>query len=84
MELITFKAETNLIKSIDKALKNSLYSTKTELIRDSIRRRLTELEKEEAIKTLIKLKGSLKGKRIRSDEEANQIMEAKLKKLFLD
>lgn len=69
MEVISLKMESELLKDIDNTLKKNKYSTRTEFIRDSIRRRLTDLEKEEAIKKLITMKGSLKSKRITNKTE---------------
>jgi len=65
--------EGKLLNEIDNTIKKHRYSTRTEFIRDSIRRKLTDLEKEEAIKKLAKFKGSLKGKARMSEEEAGEI-----------
>ena len=72
MEAINLKLEKGLLKKIDEAVKKHAYSTRTEFIRESIRRKLTDLEKEEAIKKLTAFKGSLKGKAKMSDEEARE------------
>jgi len=67
------KMETKLLEDMDNALKKHRYSTRTEFIRDAIRKKLTDLEKEEAIKKLAAFKGSLKGKAKMSDEEAREL-----------
>ncbi|MCX6708811.1 MAG: ribbon-helix-helix domain-containing protein [Candidatus Woesearchaeota archaeon] len=71
METICLKMEEKLASDMDNSIKNFRYSTRTEFIRDAIRSKLNELEKEEVIKKLAEFKGSLKAKR--SDEEAGKI-----------
>lgn len=73
MEALNLKLEKGLLKTIDNSLKRFNYSTRTEFIRDAIRDKLTELQKEEAIKRLAELKGSLKGKARMSEEEAGEL-----------
>lgn len=63
MESICLKMEENMLKDMDNALKNNWYSTRTEFIRAAIREKLSEIEREEAIKKLAAMRGSLKGKR---------------------
>lgn len=70
MEAVTLKMEKGLLREIDDTLAEHRYSTRTEFIRDAIRFKLTELEKEEAIKKLTKFKGSFKGKAKMGEEEA--------------
>jgi len=79
METICLKMEKELLNEIDNTLKNHRYSTRTEFIRDAIRVKLSDLEKEEVIKKLAELKGSLKGKAKMSDKEAGDIA---IKKIF--
>ena len=73
MEAITLKLDNALLKAVDKNLKKNMYSTRTEFIRDAIRHKLTEQEKQEALKKLAALKGSLKGKARISDEKAREL-----------
>jgi metal-responsive CopG/Arc/MetJ family transcriptional regulator len=63
METICLKMEENMLKDMDNALKNNWYSTRTEFIREAIRDKLSEIEKEEAIKKLAAMRGALKGQR---------------------
>lgn len=65
--------EESLLKEIDSSLENNRYSTRTEFIRDSIRKRLTDLEKEDAIRKLAAFRGSLKGKAKMSEEDAGEL-----------
>ncbi len=73
METISLKMEKGLLHYIDKILKANRYSTRTEFIRDAIRSKLTDLEKEEAIRKLTEFKGSLKGKAKMSGEKAREL-----------
>lgn len=82
MEAINLKLEKGLLEKIDEAVKKNSYSTRTEFIRESIRRKLTDLEKEEAIKKLTALKGSLKGKSRMSYEEARELAGKETAKKF--
>ena len=95
METITIKMEERMLKEIDSKLKNNRYSTRTEFIRDSIRSKLSEIEKNDA--TRIKLSpaekeklmehfrknlGVLKGKAKMSEEEAGERAIQKLAQNF--
>ncbi len=60
METITIKMEDRLLDEIDQKLEEHRYSTRTEFIRDAIREKLSELEKEVILKNLSQLKGSSK------------------------
>ncbi|MBD3304156.1 ribbon-helix-helix protein, CopG family [Candidatus Woesearchaeota archaeon] len=80
MEAITLKLDTELLKALDKSLKKNMYSTRTEFIRDAIRHKLTEQEKQEALRKLAALKGSLKGKARMSDEMAGELAFRKIAK----
>lgn len=82
METISLKMEKSFLKEIDTTLKKNRYSTRTEFIRDSIRKNLTELEKEEAIKKLAEFKGSLKGKSKLTDKEAGRLAGIEAAKKF--
>ena len=74
MENLSIKLDPRIAKEISKALKDFKYSTKTEFIRDAIRSKLKELEKERRIEEqwdkLFALKGAFKGQgRFKSSEE---------------
>ena len=62
METVSLKLENNILEEIDTVLLKFRYSTRTEFIRDAIREKLTELEKEELLKIAAKLHGSSKRK----------------------
>lgn len=82
METISLKMEEGLLKAIDTNLKKHRYSTRTEFVRDAIRCKLTQFEKDEAIKKLTEMKGSLKGMAKMSDEEAGRLASIKIAKKF--
>lgn len=85
METISLKMEEDLLHDIDSTIKSYRYSTRTEFIRDAIRSKLNELEKEEIIKKLAGFKGSLKGKAKMSDKEAGYLaIKSLAKKLNVD
>ncbi|MDD5418130.1 MAG: ribbon-helix-helix domain-containing protein [Candidatus Nanoarchaeia archaeon] len=85
METVTLKREEKLLKDIDGSIKNHRYSTRTEFIRDAIRSKLSNLEKEEAIRKLAGLKGTLTRKTRMDEEKAGELAFMQIaKKLNLD
>jgi len=70
MQAITVKMEDKLLEEIDQKLQGHRYSTRTEFIRDAIREKLSEIEKEELLKKLAHLRGS--SKRRTSDEDLHK------------
>ena len=70
MQTITIKMDEKMLKEIDEKIKNNRYSTRTEFIRDALRIKLSEIDKQELIRKLESFKGSLKGKARMSEEEA--------------
>ena len=62
MDVISLKMEHEMLKNIDSALKKHNYGTRTEFIRDSIRLRLSDLSKDEALAEFSKFRGSSKTK----------------------
>jgi len=78
MESITIKVEDNLAKEIDKAMKPH-YSTKTEFIREAIRDKIKDLEKEKALLRLEKAYGA--SKRKTTDEQLHEAGEKAFEEL---
>ena len=78
MESISLKLEMSFLKSIEKTMKIHKYTTKTEFIREAIRDKMKQLEKEEAIKRLVRYKGAFKP--VMSEEEAGRIAVEKIAK----
>ena len=58
MEIISLKMEDGILQEIDQQLIKHRYSTRTEFIRDAIREKLSELEQQEVLKELAKLRSS--------------------------
>ena len=79
MESISLKLDKSILDEIDSNLKKHRYSTRTEFIRDAIRKKLTEQEKEELLKELPKLVG--KSKRKTTDEDVHRARENAFKSL---
>ena len=82
METVSLKMEKSLLNEIDGSLKKNRYATRTEFVRDAIRTKLSDLEKQEIIKKLESFKGSLKGKAKMSDEEARELIGRETAKKF--
>ncbi|MFH1332544.1 MAG: ribbon-helix-helix domain-containing protein [archaeon] len=82
METICLKMDEKLLNDIDKAIKNNGYSTRTEFVRDAIRSKIMEIEKEIALKNLEKYFGAGKNHRKTnlSDEEIGELAFRKLAK----
>jgi len=73
MEIISLKMENEILKEIDAKLQRNRYSTRTEFIRDAIREKLSDLEKEELLREIAKLRGS--SKRKTSDRQLHEVGE---------
>jgi len=80
MESISLKLDDTFLKDIERTMKNNRYTTKTEFIREAIRDKIKQLEREEAIRKLATFKGSLKSKM--SDEETGVIAVKEIAKKF--
>ena len=50
MESISLKLEPSILTEIDQSLQKHRYSTRTEFIRDAIREKLSDLERETMLK----------------------------------
>ncbi len=79
MEVLNIKIEDSLLKEIDEKLKKYRYSTRTEFVRDAIRDKLSELEKEDILKKVAKMRGISKHKT--TDNQLHQTRE-NLAKIF--
>ena len=49
METVSLKLDSRFAKDVEKTMKRHRYSTKTEFIREAIRDKITDLEKQEAL-----------------------------------
>lgn len=79
MEILSVKFDENLLKDIERVMKKHRYATKAEFVRQAIREKVKELEKEEALAKLRKLYGS--SKRKTTDEELHEAGEKAFEEL---
>lgn len=82
METISLKMEGVLLQEIDTKIKSHRYSTRTEFIRDAIRNKIEDLEKQKAIENVRKFYGS--SKRKTTDEELHKVRKEISKELMKD
>jgi len=82
MNTVTFKLQEDIVTKIDNMLSHLNFSNRTEFIRDAIRAKLNEAEKEQILRKLALFKGSLKGKSRMSDKEAGDLASAEIAKKF--
>ena len=73
METISLKLEEGILEEIDLKLASHRYSTRKEFIRDAIREKLSEHEKNELLKTVAQLRGS--SKKTTTDEQLHTARE---------
>lgn len=78
MEAVSLKLEDAFLRDIKKSMKKHRYTTKTEFIREAIRDKIRDLEKEEALLRVEKLYGA--SKRKTTDKELHKAGE----KAFLE
>ena len=73
MEAVCVKFDEKFLKDMDKVMEDYNYITRTEFIRESVRARMMELERDPVLKALWELKGSAKTHV--SDERLHEIRE---------
>jgi len=79
METVSIKLEDEFAKDVESAIKKHHYTTKTEFIREAIRERIKELEKEEALRRIRKLYGA--SKRKTTDRQLHEAREKSFEEL---
>ena len=79
MEAVSLKLEDHFLQDIEKTMKKYRYTTKTEFIREAIRDKIKDLEKEEVLMRLHKLHGS--SKRKTTDKQRREAGERAFKEL---
>ena len=79
METISLKLESEFLKDIKNIIKRYRYTTKTEFIREAIRDKIKDLEKEELILRAKHLYGS--SKRKTTDEDIHKAGEKAFREL---
>lgn len=73
MEVLNVKLEKRILSEIDKKLAKHRYSTRSEFVREAIREKLSELEKEELLRNLASIRGFSKHKT--TDEDLHKARE---------
>ena len=79
METISIRLESEFAKILSEVIKNNMYSTKTEFIREAIREKIKQIQREETIKRVEKLYGS--SKRRTTDEDLHKAREKAFEQL---
>lgn len=77
METVSLRLEEKFLQLIERIMKRRGYMTKTEFIREAIRDKIRELEKEEMLRQVEKLAGSSKHKT--TDEQLHKVREKLIK-----
>ena len=73
MEAISLKLEDTFLEDMEETMKKHRYTTKTEFIREAIRDKIKQLEKEEALLKVRKMYGA--SKRKTTDEDLKKAKE---------
>jgi metal-responsive CopG/Arc/MetJ family transcriptional regulator len=81
MEAVCIKLEDDFLQDIEKIRKKFRYTTKTEFIREAIRDKIKDLEKEEALMMASRLYGA--SKRKTTDIELHKAREKAFRELDL-
>ena len=79
MESVSLKLEDKFLQDIQETMKKHRYTTKTEFIREAIRDKIRDLEKEEALIRAKKLYGA--SKRKTTDEDIHKAGEKAFEEL---
>ena len=82
METVTVKFQEDILKKIDKSITNHNFNSRTEFIREAIRDKLLELNKEDLIKRFLNFRG--KSKKSTNYEENRKTREIASKELMED
>ena len=69
MESVTVKFQPGILKKVDKAIQDNNFNSRTEFIREAVRDKLNEVEKEIAIKKIMSLRGKLSGRTALSEDK---------------
>ena len=84
MEMISLRIEGEFLRDLERAMKRYRYSTKTEFVRAAIRDKISDLDKEYALRAVEKLAGSSKRKTSGKDlHKAREKIERIYKRRFI-
>ncbi len=73
MEIITVRFQEDILKRMDKSIKENNYNSRTEFVREAVREKLANLSTDELIAEFMKYRG--KAKKKTTDEERMRIKE---------
>ena len=62
METVTVKFQEDVLKKIDTSINKHNFDSRTEFIREAVRDKITELDREDLIKEFLKFRGKAKKK----------------------
>lgn len=57
METVTVRFQENILKKVDKSIEHHDFNSRTEFIREAVRDKIAELDKEELIKRFLNFRG---------------------------
>jgi len=80
MEIVSVKFQEEILKKIDLVIENNNFNSRTEFIREAVRDKLSEIEKQELIKKFMSLRGKGKPRTNLTDREIRE----KVGKEFLE
>ena len=81
VELVTFKLDNRFLNEVDSIVKRAGYSSRTDFIRDALRKQVNDIKNQEAYIRLGRLRGAAP-KRNLSHEQVHKIREKALKSLL--
>ena len=79
-ELVTFKLDKNFLREVDKIYPNAGFSSRTDFIRNALRKGVDEIKLKESMERLSKFKGISKNKT--TDEKIHKVREEVVKKMI--
>lgn len=86
MEIVSVKFQEDILKKIDESIKQNNFNSRTEFIREAVRDKLNEVERNMLVNRFIALRGKGKPKDNKTDsqirEEASRELLAELKEKF--
>jgi metal-responsive CopG/Arc/MetJ family transcriptional regulator len=81
MEIVSVKFQEDILKKMDDVIAKHNFNSRTEFLREAVRDKLSELEKEDLIQKFLSYRGSAKKKT--TDEENRKTGEEAFKELAL-
>jgi metal-responsive CopG/Arc/MetJ family transcriptional regulator len=87
MEIVTVRFEEQVLKNMDEVIAKNNFNSRTEFIREAVRDKLTEAQKDELIKQFLSLRGKASIKTMPEDdkrirEEVSKELMSKLEKKY--